>query len=247
VAFDDLFSTQARAYAAFRPRYPEALYEWLASIVAARSRALDCGAGSGQAAIALAQHFEEVIAVEPSAAQLANAEQHPRVRYVQAPAESTGIEQGTVDLVTCANAIHWFDLDRFYDEVRRVATQGGVIAAWCYQRSAIEPTIDELLWRYASETLSGMWSEKIRFVNSHYASLPFPFEEIPAPAFAHEAMLTVDGMIGYLASWSATQTYIREKGVDPLVALRVDLAPLWGERERTVRWPVYLRVGHIDR
>jgi ubiquinone/menaquinone biosynthesis C-methylase UbiE len=150
VAFDDLFSTQARAYAAFRPRYPEALYEWLASIVAARSRALDCGAGSGQAAIALAQHFDEVIAVEPSAAQLANAEQHPRVRYVQAPAESTGIEQGTVDLVTCANAIHWFDLDRFYDEVRRVATQGGVIAAWCYQRSAIEPTIDELLWRYAS-------------------------------------------------------------------------------------------------
>ena len=187
--------------------------------------------------------FDEVIAIEPSHAQVTHAAQHERVRYVVAPAEQMDLDDASVDLIVCANAIHWFDLERFYPEARRVLRPDGVLAAWCYQRAAITPEIEEPIERYSRGTLDGYWSPRIAYVNEHYSTLPFPFDEIDAPAFVHEAELNLDELIGYLGSWSATRAYIERNAVDPLVALRAELVDVWGPGRRTVQWPLYMRIG----
>ena len=144
-SFADHFSVSAADYARFRPDYPPALFEWLRGVAPARGRVWDCATGSGQAAVALAAHFAEVIATDASAAQLTAAASHPRVRYQCAPAETSALDDASVDAVTVAQALHWLDLDRFYGEVRRVARPGAVIAVWSYGQGEIEPRIDEVI------------------------------------------------------------------------------------------------------
>lgn len=244
-SFDDQFSAQAPAYADFRPRYPHGLYAWLASLLPDNARALDCGTGSGQAAVDLARHVGEVVAVDPSSSQIEHAIPHERVRYRVAPAEETGLDDDSVDLVVCATSIHWFDLDRFYAEVHRVLRPGGVIAAWTYQHSQVAPDIDPILSAFATETLAGYWSPKLAHLFDRYRSLPFPFEEIDAPEFAIEGSLTLARMLGFVSSWSATRAYREAREEDPLVALAERLEPLWGSGERVVRWPLSIRVGTI--
>lgn len=246
-SFDDRFSAQAPAYASFRPRYPDELFAFLAEQAPARRCALDCGTGSGQAAVDLARHFERVVAVDPSAAQIDHAIPDPRVTYLVTAAERTFLEDATVDLVACATSIHWFDLGSFYAEVRRVLRPGGVIAAWTYQRSQVTPEIDAVLDRFAFDTLGGYWSPKLALVFDDYRSLPFPFEEIEAPPFAIESALTLAAMLGFIASWSATRALHDASGVDPIAALAAELAPLWGSGARQVRWPLALRLGHVAR
>src|SRR5262245_26273424 len=139
MSFKDHFSTQAGEYMLYRPRYPRALFEFLASIAPARDRAWDCGTGNGQAATALAEFFAEVVATDPSASQLVHARRHPKVRYLEAAAEQCPLADESVDLVTVAQAVHWFDLTKFYAEVRRVGRAGGVLAVWSYGLAKISP------------------------------------------------------------------------------------------------------------
>src|SRR6267154_3109278 len=120
MSFKDHFSTQAATYAKARPTYPPALFAELARLAPGTTLAWDCGSGNGQAAVALAAQFGQVIATEPSAAQLAQAVRHERVTYHQSAEIAPMLADGSVDLVTAAQAAHWFDLGIFYPEVRRV-------------------------------------------------------------------------------------------------------------------------------
>src|SRR5512132_3696424 len=96
--FRDHFSGAARLYAAFRPRYPEALFAALARAAPSVRLAWDCATGNGQAAVGLADHMTTVVATDASAAQLAEAARHPRVLYVRARAERSPLLSGSVDL-----------------------------------------------------------------------------------------------------------------------------------------------------
>src|SRR6516162_2463674 len=131
-AFKDHFSPLASVYAEFRPTYPDALLDHVAGLCAQRGGAWDCACGSGQATIALAERFDRVVATDASAKQVAGAPPHPRVSYRVAPAEESGLEAESMDLVAVAQAAHWFDLTRFYAEVQRVLRAGGVLAIWSY-------------------------------------------------------------------------------------------------------------------
>jgi ubiquinone/menaquinone biosynthesis C-methylase UbiE len=131
-SFKDHFSSVAGNYAAFRPDYPRELFQWLASVSPARSAAWDCATGNGQAAVGLAEYFKTVIGTDASADQIANATPHPKIRYSVVPAEKSGLTAQSMDLITVAQSAHWFDLDRFYSEVRRVLRPGGCVALWCY-------------------------------------------------------------------------------------------------------------------
>lgn len=126
--FQDLFSGVASLYTRFRPRYPSALFEYLASVTPKKDVVWDCATGTGQAAVELAQHFEQVIATDASAEQIANAEQHPRVQYRVSTAEMSGLDSGSIDLITVAQALHWFDLPAFYAEAQRVLKPDGLLA-----------------------------------------------------------------------------------------------------------------------
>ena len=174
--FHDHFSRVSSAYAAFRPRYPEVLFERVAALASGHASAWDCGTGSGQAALDLARYFEQVWGTDASAAQLAAALPHPRVHYRVARAEESGLLPGSVDLVTVAQALHWFDRPRFYDEVRRVVRPGGVLVAWCYDLMDIEPAIDAHIHEFYTRTVGPYWPPERSLVEARYETIEFPFE-----------------------------------------------------------------------
>ena len=247
MSFEDNFSRHAADYARHRPQYPRELFAFIASMAPDRTMAWDCGTGNGQAAVDLAEHFEQVIATDASAEQIAHATLHPRITYRVTPAEHTDIEPHSVDAVTVATAIHWFNLPDFYAEVERVAKPGCVIAAWSYFGHAIGEEIDEITRRLAHDIVGPYWSQKLRAVSGSYEALPFPFEEIKAPPFSIEAEWDMSSYLGYLGSWSATQKFKETKGYDPIDEIRDDLAAAWGDPEtpRLIQWPLHLRVGRV--
>jgi SAM-dependent methyltransferase len=245
--FKDHFSGHSDQYARFRPRYPETLFPWLASLPARQQCAWDCGTGSGQAAIGLAECFESVIATDASADQIARAEPHPRVQYAVAPAEHSGLADRSVDLIAVAQALHWFDLERFYAEVRRVARPGGVFAGWCYGLSRITPGIDAIIEHLYADIVGGDWPPERRFIEEQFRTLPMPFSEITAPAFAMTATWRLGELTGYLGTWSAVQRFRKRTGSDPLAMIAAALREAWGAPElpRSIEWPLYFRIGRI--
>ncbi|MEW5888985.1 MAG: class I SAM-dependent methyltransferase [Pseudomonadota bacterium] len=245
--FKDYFSTQSADYARFRPRYPEALFAWLADISPGKALAWDCATGNGQAAVGLAAHFARVVATDASAAQIAGAEGHERIEYRVAPAEASGLPDASTDLVTVAQALHWFDLEHFYGEVRRVLKPGGVVAAWCYNLLSISPEVDAQLNDFYFNVVGPYWPPERKYLERAYADLPFPFARIDAPAFAMEAEWTLAQLLGYLGTWSATVRYQAERGADPRITLAAELARLWpaAEGTRRVRWPLAVLVGRV--
>ena len=180
LSFSDHFSQQADDYARFRPTYPAALYDYLASLTPQHDRAWDVGTGNGQAVFGLARHFRSVIATDPSEQQIALAAPHERVTYRVAPAEHSGLEDQSIDLSTAAMAVHWFDLDRFYAEARRVLKPDGLLAVWCYNLTEITPEVDAVMESYYHNVLGEFWPPQIGRVDEHYRTLPFPFTEIAA-------------------------------------------------------------------
>ncbi len=244
MTFKDHFSRQAADYAKFRPGYPQELFDYLGSISPSRQLAWDCGTGSGQAAIALASVFDRVIATDASEKQIASATQHERVEYGVAQAESSRIGSETLDLIMIAQALHWFDLDRFYEEARQVLKLDGVLAASAYNLLHIEPAIDEVVNRYYYEVVGPFWPPERKLVEQFY-DLPFPFQEIDPPTFEMRAYWNLDHLIGYLRTWSSTQRFIAERGSDPLEQIIDELYSVWvsSEQTRKVVWPLTLRVS----
>lgn len=244
MGFKDHFSKQAADYATFRPSYPQELFDHLGSIAPSRRLAWDCATGNGQAAVGLASVFDHVIATDASEKQIANAQSHETIQYRVAPAENSGIESETIDVIMVAQALHWFDLDRFYAEARRVLKPDGVLAASAYNLLRIEPALDAIVNWYYYEVVGPFWPPERELVEQ-FADLPFPFHEINTPKFEMTAYWNLDHLLGYLRTWSSTQRFIAAKGADPLQEISDELRGAWGTagRTRNVSWPLTLRVG----
>jgi ubiquinone/menaquinone biosynthesis C-methylase UbiE len=245
VTFKDHFSRQSAAYSRYRPAYPQTLIEWVAALAPDRVLAIDCATGSGQAAVALAELFEQVIAVDGSASQLAQAQPHPRVRYERAMAESLPVADHSVSLIVAAQAIHWFDFDRFNAECRRALKPRGAIAAWTYEVFRGGPAIDAIVDHLYHDTVGPYWPPERSYVEAAYRTLPFPWEETSAPSFQFETDWTLEQTMGYFSSWSAVQRYKdAHDGDDPLPAVEQQLATVWPS-SGTARliWPLHLRAG----
>lgn len=247
--FKDHFSQHAAAYATYRPKSPDRLFEYLASLVPAHRRAWDVGTGNGQAAVELTPWFDEVIATDASGEQIAQALPHPKVTYAVSPAERSGLESSSIDLITVAQAIHWFDFDRFYQEVRRVARPEAVLAVWTYELSIIDPAVDAVVKAYYLEGVGSYWPPERDWVKDHYEHLPFPFPEIKPPPLVMEESRSLAEWVGYLHTWSATQRALRAGKTAVWEKLVQDLTAAWGDprKAKTVRWPLYLRVGRVVR
>jgi SAM-dependent methyltransferase len=240
VTFKDLFSAQSGEYARFRPTYPEALFAWLASVAPGRACAVDVATGNGQAALLLAPHFVRVVALDASAAQVAQAPACDRVQYGVAPAEATGLDRGSADLLTAAQAFHWFDQPRFFGEAARLLRPGGVLAVWCYGLARIAPAVDAVVQQLYGPVLGSYWEPERRLVEDGYRAVAFPFEAVEAPPFEMSAEWDLAGLVGYLRTWSALKAFVRARGGDPLAAVAPDLARAWGDpaAPRPVRWPL---------
>lgn len=247
VKFKDYFSQHAGAYAQARPTYPAELFRFLASLTLEHELAWDCATGNGQAAVALANYYQQVLASDASQAQIQHAVAHEGVRYFVCPSESSDIAAHRVDLITVAAAIHWFDLEKFYPEARRVLKNGGVIAAWSYAFAKINDTVDPLMQRLAHSILKDYWPVENRLVWNKYAELPFPFEEIKTPAIACTADWNLSELTNYLSTWSAAQRFISANGSNPIEEIFADLTDAWGDPDSrmNIHWELAIRVGRI--
>jgi len=243
--FEDHFSNHSEQYAQYRPQYPDEIYAYLASIAPGHSLAWDCGTGNGQAAVGLAKYFDKVHATDASAEQISQAYAHDKVEYRVEPAEHVSLNASSVELVTVAVAIHWFNFDEFYREVIRVLKPDGILAAWTYNRVEISPGIDRLVDQYYGEILAGYWPERIHYLEERYETIPFPFEEIVPPSFVMEINWNLIQLAGFLDSWSATQKYKAQKGHHPFEVIWPKLVAAWGNEndQRLIRWPLHFRIG----
>jgi SAM-dependent methyltransferase len=242
--FLDHFSGQAAEYAAFRPVYPAALIDWLACTAPSRGLAWDCGTGNGQAAVMLADRFDAVLATDASPAQIAAAPPHPRVTYRVAREDESGAEPASVDLVTAAQALHWFDRPRFYAEAARVLKPDGVLAVWCYNLARISPAIDSAVTRFYAERVGRYWPPERREVETEYRAFDLPFGELPVPSFVMTAQLTREAFVAYVGTWSAVARARREEQQDPLPDLVSALTPIWPVAQlREVAWPLAVRAA----
>jgi ubiquinone/menaquinone biosynthesis C-methylase UbiE len=248
MSFLDLFSNQAKAYAQFRPTYPVSLFQYLSSLTRNQKLAWDVGTGNGQAAISLAKIFSQVVATDPSQSQIENAIPMNNIRYLVGAEKQPELNSGSVDLITIAQAIHWFQFDSFYEEVRRVTAPNAVCAAWAYDFNLpIQENLDATLKHFYFETLGPYWASNNRLIWDGYKDIPFPFQRIEAPTFTMEAMLNLYELVGYLSSWSATTKYIEKNKINPLEPLLEDLRPNWGNpnESKCLQWNLHLLVGRV--
>ncbi|MDX1997215.1 MAG: class I SAM-dependent methyltransferase [Thermoanaerobaculia bacterium] len=241
----DHFSRQADTYRRYRPHYPAPFLDWVAALAPRRDLAWDVGTGNGQAAVGLAPHFRRVFASDLSLPQLAAAETVSAVSYGLASAESSPLAAASVDLVTVAQALHWFEFDRFWSEVRRVLRPGGGVVAWCYERAEISAVIDPVFLRFHDETMAPYWPDRRAHVISGYRNIPFPFFPVATPGFALSSQWDLEHLLGYVASWSAVDRCRQRTGIDPLPGFAQELAAAWGPRDqvREIRWPLTVLAG----
>lgn len=242
------FDQGGRAYARFRPEYPVALARYLGEMAHNRDRAVDVGCGNGQLTVQLAQHFSVVVGADPSADQVANATAHPRIQYLCAPAEALPLPDDCADLITAAQAAHWFDLPRFYTEVRRIGRQNAIVALVSYGVLSLDsPELNERFGQFYWQEIGPYWPPERKLVDTGYVDLPFPFTELPAPESVIERDWGLAEFLGYISTWSATQR-AKETGHEEILSrFASDLGRLWApqERQRTIAWPVNMRLGRL--
>lgn len=244
----DHFSGHAANYAKARPGYPPELFAWLARQCNAHELAWDCGTGNGQAAQALAEHFRHIHATDLSAEQIAQAKPHPRIDFRTTPAEASGLADRCCDLVTVAQALHWFCDESFYAEVRRVLKPGGLFAAWTYTLLRGAGDFSKLIEDFYANAVGPWWPAERRWVDLAYRGMPFPFPDIAVPQFEIRLEWTLADLLAYLRTWSATQRCIKDTGCDPCVALGERLGELWPDADtpRIFIWPIALRCGRLE-
>ncbi len=245
----DHFSAIARGYAAYRPHYPEALFDFLAQGAPARELAWDCACGNGQASIDLAARFDRVIATDSSAAQIAEAPPHPRIEWRVAPGERSGIPGGTCDLVTVAQALHWLDIDAFFAEATRVSRPAGLIAVWSYSGGAVDhPEVNAAFRHFGREVVGRYWPPQRSLLDEGYRSIRMPFDEIEVPDFEMVEWWTLEQLVGYVRTWSATSAYRETLNEDPTVELESRLRAAWGNPDQPHRvvWPLSVRVARVS-
>jgi ubiquinone/menaquinone biosynthesis C-methylase UbiE len=240
----DNFSDNAKQYAQFRPGYPLALVEFLCKLSPRNKTAWDCGTGNGQLAVLLSTHFDKVYATDLSEKQIQNATEKANIIYKVERAETTAFADEQFDLVTVAQAIHWFDFDMFYKEVKRTLKPDGVFAVIGYGSLTIDPETDKIIHEFYTNIIGSYWDKERRYIDEHYQTIPFPFKEITTPAFTIDYEWNIEQLTGYLQTWSAVQHYKKQNGTDPVELITEQLNDAWLKvQNKKVQFPILLRAA----
>ena len=240
----DNFSTQSELYTLFRPGYPNELIDFLLTEVSGRSSAWDCGTGNGQLAVELAAHFQKVHATDISEKQIGNAVRRKNIEYAVETSEHTTFPDEIFDLITVAQAVHWFDFHKFYREVNRTLKPDGILAIIGYGLCAVDEQTDAVIHHLYNNILRSYWDKERKHIDAQYKTVPFPFTEIHAPSFSAAHQWTADQMIGFLNSWSAVQHYLKKNGQNPLDLIEGELRSSWTSgATKSVRFPIFVRLG----
>jgi SAM-dependent methyltransferase len=244
VSFKDHFSRDSDQYLSYRPRYPDTLFRWLSTIASRNELAWDCATGTGQAAGQLAQYFDRVVATDASEQQIAQARSKKNIDYQVATETCKKLSPTSVDLITVAQALHWFDTSVFFQEVSRVLKPGGALAVWSYNLLRVNADIDGVIDKLYWDILAPYWPAERRLVEQGYAGLTLPYDEIDSPDFRMSHMWAREHFLGYLATWSAVKRYKDKTRNNPLKLLEDELINIWPDGQALeVKWPLSLKVA----
>ena len=242
----DNFSLHSDQYAKYRPAYPDDFFEYLNSIVPVKQIVWDCGTGNGQVAYELARTFDKVYATDISQSQIENALQAENITYSVQPAEKTNFSNNQFDLIVVAQAIHWFDFEKFYAEVIRTAKENAMICVVGYGRIEVSEQIDRIISDFYVNVIGAYWDRERKYIDENYKTIPFPFKEIQTPNFVNKLQWTFEHLIGYLNTWSAVKHFINENGYNPVEKLKGELEHHWDNGQaKEVRFSLLLRLGQI--
>ncbi|MEX1135844.1 MAG: class I SAM-dependent methyltransferase [Balneolales bacterium] len=241
----DHFSTESGNYARYRPTYPPELFEWLIRLVKDRKSCWDCGTGTGQVAASLSGYFKKVHATDISRSQIDHAVKRENITYSIAKAEHTSFPDNYFDLIVVAQAIHWFDFDKFFLEAKRTIKPGGVLTIIGYSVIKINDELDKVILDFYKNIIGPYWDEERKYIDEEYKTIPFPFNEVKTPPFEMRTRWSLDELTGYLRTWSAVKHYIKANGIDPVEDLKGRLSQYWHEPIQDVKFPLLMRVGKI--
>lgn len=244
--FNDQFSAHAKSYADARPGYPFELFLYLGSLCKEHQLAWDCATGNGQAAESLAKVFDRVIATDASAEQIRQARAVDNIEYRQAAAEEQFLSPDSIDLLVVAQALHWFDIKAFFENVDRVLKPGAVLAVWSYGLTTISEEVDRVVQKLYGEILDDYWPAERLHVGQQYANIEFPYALIEGETFSMSQRWNLAQLSDYLMSWSAVQRYMEKQDSNPLQLIGQELEQAWGqdpEQELEVQWPLTLKIG----
>jgi len=247
--FIDNFSSQSKQYSCSRPTYPESLFEFLFKVTPQNNLAWDCATGNGQAAIGLGKYFKKVIASDASKNQIQHAFKRKNIEYKIFQAENAELENDSVDIVTVAQAVHWFDFDKFYSNVKRVGKKDGIIAVWSYDMHRISPQLDKITERLdiEGEILGSYWDKEAKYVKEKYETIAFPFKEISVPVFKTTLQWNLLQLWDYMKTWSSVKKYYSKNKLDPLDLIKPEIKALWANEldKKKVTWYINIRAGII--
>lgn len=241
----DNFSNQASQYSKFRPHYPQELIDHVVAFVKNKDTALDVATGNGQVAIALSKYFHTVYATDISENQLLHAPKIINVVYKNQSAEATDFHDRQFDLITVAQAVHWFDFNKFYAEVSRILKPDGIIAIIGYGLLSTNPHSDKILLDFYHNIVGPFWDAERKYLDDNYRTIPFPFEELETESFSNEFTWSFNQLIGYLETWSAVEHYKAHHNQNPIDLIREELEASWESNDKKVTFPMLLRVGKL--
>lgn len=239
----DRFSKQAEHYKKFRPVYPPSLYTEIYRHVRSFGLAWDCGTGNGQVAQVLSQKFSQVYASDISENQIYHASEASNIRYIVEQAESTSLEDKSVDLICVAQAIHWFDHKKFWEVCSRVLQPDGVLAVWGYGLLRINKNADQITDQFYQKAIGPFWDKQRMHIDEGYRRIDMPDRKrFQYNNHVIKVNWSIDNLMGYFASWSAVQNFIDKTGKDPLEALRVQFDSLNLDDSFEVTFPIFLKI-----
>lgn len=242
----DNFSLQSNQYVKYRPTYPTSFFDYLNTIVKDNNTAWDCGTGNGQVAAQLAKLYKKVYATDISKAQLEQAFQHNSIEYSVQPAEETTFPNDFFDLIIVAQAVHWFDFDKFYKEVKRTAKNEAKLVIIGYGKLKINPIIDQIINDFYKNDIGKYWDDERKYIDENYQTIPFPFQELKVPIFSNTYNWTLDHLIGYLNTWSAVKHYSKQNGENPVDLIYAKLEENWEKNTtKKINFPLLLRIGNV--
>lgn len=240
------FSNSSDNYAKFRPTYPQTIFEFLYPLLKEKNKAWDCGTGNGQVAQELSKYFDMVEASDISQSQIDNAYLTDNIHYSLQPAENTNFADNSFDLITVAQAVHWFDIGAFNTEVKRVGKPNSIIALIGYELNTITPEIDQIVLQFYKDVIGTYWAPERKYIEQKYETIPFPYKELETPTITNIKLWQFDHLIGYLNTWSAVKRFSKENGYNPIDEIYQSLAAAWGSAEvRKVNFPILFRAGRV--
>lgn len=240
------FALESEQYALYRPTYPKELIELIVSLSPNLFSAWDVACGNGQLTFELSNYFEKVIGTDISQEQIDNAQKNDNIIYKVESSSLSSLGNSSIDLITVAQAIHWFEFDTFYSEVKRVSKPNAIIAIIGYELLSISKEIDECVFDFYSNKLNDYWDDRRRYIDEQYSTIPFPFEEVKIPQYNCKLHWNRDQLMGYLSTWSAVKKYKQKNGINPMGELKEQIYRLWNENEvYEVYIPVLTKIARI--